>query len=358
MSLDHQSETITAEQQRELRRLARSTWLYFEHFVGPEDHWLPPDHFQEDPRGLVAHRTSPTNVGLMLVSTLAAYDLGYVDIWELAQRLQNSLQTLTKLEMYAGHFLNWYDTRSREPLPPRYVSTVDSGNLACCLVTLRQGCLDIEQTLLPRWQRWQGLLDTLDMLDASLPDNTLQTELGQFRQRILDAREVPDQWIRLQQEYVEITWPKFEQGLSKLTESHQLTADQLRRIRLWTERLSYHMTDMQRRPKALMPWMFYLHNPPALLAALADDTPLALAWQALLTTLPVQAKVCDIVAVCQTVQARLADLQKCVRHSLADGCSDHGGPKMVQRPGHRPGRRGNGRERIALNLPRDQPAAR
>lgn len=309
MSLDHQSETITADELRELRRLARSTWLYFEHFVGPEDHWLPPDHFQEDPRGLVAHRTSPTNVGLMLVSTLAAYDLGYVDIWELAQRLQNSLQTLTKLEMYAGHFLNWYDTRSREPLPPRYVSTVDSGNLACCLVTLRQGCLDIEQTLLPRWQRWQGLLDTLDMLDASLPDNTLQTELGQFRQRILDAREVPDQWIRLQQEYVEITWPKFEQGLSKLTESHQLTADQLRRIRLWTERLSYHMTDMQRRPKALMPWMFYLHNPPALLAALADDTPLALAWQALLTTLPVQAKVCDIVAVCQTVQARLADLQ-------------------------------------------------
>jgi cyclic beta-1,2-glucan synthetase len=314
MSLDHHSaahpETLTAEQQRELRRLARSTWLYFEHFIGPEDHWLPPDHFQEDPRGLVAHRTSPTNVGLMLVSTLAAYDFGYVGIWELAQRLQNSLQSLAKLEMYAGHFLNWYDTRSREPLPPRYVSTVDSGNLACCLVTLRQGCLGIEQTLLPRWQRWQGVLDTLDMLDASLPGNALQTELRQFRQRILDVRQVPDQWSTLQQQFVEATWPQFEQGLSELVESHQLTTDQLRRIRLWTERLRYHMTDMQRRLKALMPWTFYLHNPPALFADLADDTPLAVAWQALLTTLPVQVRAGDIVAVCETAQARLADLRE------------------------------------------------
>jgi cyclic beta-1,2-glucan synthetase len=302
-------ETLTAEQQRELRRLARSTWLYFEHFIGPEDHWLPPDHFQEDPRGLVAHRTSPTNVGLMLVSTLAAYDFGYVDIRELALRLQNSLQSLAKLEMYAGHFLNWYDTRSREPLPPRYVSTVDSGNLACCLVTLRQGCMGIEETLLPRWQSWHGVLDTLDMLDASLPENALQTELRRFRQRILDVRQVPDQWIRLQQEFVEATWPEFEQGLSELVKSHQLTADQLRRIRLWTERLRYHMTDMQRPLKALMPWMFYLHNPPALFADLADETPLAVAWRALLTTLPVQARVSDIVTVCQTAQARLADLR-------------------------------------------------
>jgi cyclic beta-1,2-glucan synthetase len=302
-------ETLTAEQQRELRRLARNTWLYFEHFIGPEDHWLPPDHFQEDPRGLVAHRTSPTNVGLMLVSTLAAYDFGYVGIWELALRLQNSLQSLAKLEMYAGHFLNWYDTRTREPLPPRYVSTVDSGNLACCLVTLRQGCRDIEQTLLPRWQRWQGVLDTLDMLDASLPRNTLQPELLQFRQRILDVSQDPDQWSSLQQQFVESIWPQFEQGLSELVKSHQLTKDQLRRIRLWTERLRYHVTDMQRRQKTLMPWTFHRHNPPSLFADLADDTPLAVAWQALLKTLPVQVRVGDIVAVCETAQARVADLR-------------------------------------------------
>jgi cyclic beta-1,2-glucan synthetase len=83
-SVKRQSEPLTAEQQRELRRLARSSWLYFEHFIGPEDHWLPPDHFQEEPRGLVAHRTSPTNIGLMLLSTLAAYDFGYIGVWELA----------------------------------------------------------------------------------------------------------------------------------------------------------------------------------------------------------------------------------------------------------------------------------
>jgi cyclic beta-1,2-glucan synthetase len=311
------AESLTAEQQRELRRLARGTWLYFEYFIGPEDHWLPPDHFQEAPRGLVAHRTSPTNIGLMLVSTLAAYDFGYVGMWELALRLQNSLQSLASLEMYAGHFLNWYDTRTREPLPPRYVSTVDSGNLACCLLTLRQGCLAIEQTLLPRWQRWQGLLDTLDMLDAALADaadsspiltGALQTKLRDLRQQVLDARHTPDQWPVLQQQLVEATWPQFEQSLRELVESHQLTTDQLRRIRLWAERLRYHVTDMQRRLKALMPWTLYLHNPPALCADLADDRPLAVAWQALLAALPVQARAGDIAAICETAQARLGDL--------------------------------------------------
>jgi hypothetical protein len=106
-------------------------------------------------------------------------------------RLRNSLQSLSKLEMYAGHFLNWYDTQTREPLPPRYVSTVDSGNLACCLLTMCQACQDIEQDRLPRWQIWQGMLDTLDMLDQSLPAGALQTELRQMQQRILETRHAP-----------------------------------------------------------------------------------------------------------------------------------------------------------------------
>jgi hypothetical protein len=125
-----------------LRRIARRTWRYFEAFVGPDDQWLPPDNFQEQPRGDVAHRTSPTNIGMMFLSSLAACDLGYVGLDDLASRLTNSFDTLARIDRYRGHLLNWYDTRTLEPLSPRYVSTVDSGNLAVSLLALKEGCLE------------------------------------------------------------------------------------------------------------------------------------------------------------------------------------------------------------------------
>ena len=157
-------------QVRELRRLARRTWLFFEQFISPEDQWLPPDHFQEAPLGIVAHRTSPTNIGLALLSALGAYDLGYLEALTLSTRLISSLDTLEKLERYRGHFLNWYDTRSLEPLHPRYVSTVDSGNLAACLLALRQGCLEIPDRPVLRWDSFEGLLDAIDLLDEVFRD--------------------------------------------------------------------------------------------------------------------------------------------------------------------------------------------
>src|SRR4030095_8607436 len=137
------AETLDAEERRFLRRVARRTWLFFETFVGPNDHWPPPDNFQEEPLGEIAHRTSPTNVGMMLMSSLTAWDLGYVGTPELAARLQDSLATLGRLERYRGHLLNWYDTRSLDALEPRYVSTVDSGNLAVSLIALKEGCLEL-----------------------------------------------------------------------------------------------------------------------------------------------------------------------------------------------------------------------
>jgi cyclic beta-1,2-glucan synthetase len=86
--------------------------------VGDEDHWLPPDNFQEFPDGRVAHRTSPTNKGLLLLSTLAAHDLGYIGLRALVQRLEKTFDTLDRLETHWGHFYNWYDTRTLLPLPP------------------------------------------------------------------------------------------------------------------------------------------------------------------------------------------------------------------------------------------------
>jgi cyclic beta-1,2-glucan synthetase len=118
--------------------VARATWKYFEAFMGPDDHFLPVDNFQEAP-ARIAHRTSPTNIGMGLLSTLAAHDLGLIPTGELIERIDATLTTMEGLERLEGHLLNWYDTVSLAPLLPRYVSTVDSGNLAGALVALSEG---------------------------------------------------------------------------------------------------------------------------------------------------------------------------------------------------------------------------
>src|SRR5262249_51274748 len=128
--------TLEADEERALRLIARRTWAYFEQFVTPADHHLPPDNFQETPVPVLAQRTSPTNIGMYLLGSSAAYEFGWLGIAEWIGRLENCLQTLCDLERFRGHFFNWYDTRTGQPLLPRYVSTVDSGNLAGHLVTL------------------------------------------------------------------------------------------------------------------------------------------------------------------------------------------------------------------------------
>ena len=127
---------LSAHDRRRLRQIARRTWHYFELFVGPESHWLPPDNFQETPDGGLARRTSPTNIGMGLLSTLAAHDLGFIDTGELVERIEAALDTIERLERHEGHLLNWYETHTLAALWPRYVSTVDSGNLVAALMAL------------------------------------------------------------------------------------------------------------------------------------------------------------------------------------------------------------------------------
>ncbi|HVS34905.1 MAG TPA: glucoamylase family protein [Gemmataceae bacterium] len=159
---------LTVKERRQLRRIARKTWGFFETFVGDEDHWLPPDNHQEEPHGATAHRTSPTNIGLCLVSTLAAHDFGYIGLSDLVDRLERTFKTLEKLERYRGHFLNWYDTVALKPLAPAYVSTVDSGNLMACLVVVKQGLQEKihEPVLEPALAA--GLADTLSLVAETL----------------------------------------------------------------------------------------------------------------------------------------------------------------------------------------------
>jgi cyclic beta-1,2-glucan synthetase len=155
---------LTVDQILFLQTLARKTWAFFETFVGPEDHGLPPDNYQEHPGPVVGHRTSPTNMGLALLANLSAYDFGYISAGRLIERTANALGTMESLERHRGHFYNWYDTKTLMPLPPRYVSTVDSGNLAGHLLTLRPGLLALpdRRILDARW--FDGLGDTLRIL--------------------------------------------------------------------------------------------------------------------------------------------------------------------------------------------------
>jgi len=123
-----------------LRLIARRTWRYFEAFVTPADHMLPPDNFQETPKPVVARRTSPTNIGLYLLATASARDFGWASTLETVERLEATFATLQELPRFKGHFFNWYGTADLRALDPPYVSSVDSGNLAGHLIALASTC--------------------------------------------------------------------------------------------------------------------------------------------------------------------------------------------------------------------------
>lgn len=155
---------LGATEIKTFREYARHTWHFFETFVGPDSNWLSPDNFQLDPNPVIAHRTSPTNIGLQLLATASAYDFGYIGLMNLIERLENTFTTMGKLLGMHGHFFNWYDTKTLEPLRPHYISTVDSGNLAGHLLTLKQFCLELTQRPLFNRSARAGLLDTLSVL--------------------------------------------------------------------------------------------------------------------------------------------------------------------------------------------------
>ena len=173
-----------------LRRLARRTWRFFDDLVGPDSNWLPPDNTQLALRVEVAQRTSPTNIGLWLTSLLSARDFGYITADDFCRRCEATFETLARMERYEGHLLNWYDTRMLEPLNPRYVSTVDSGNLLAALWVLKQGCRDILHAPIVGPAAVRGLNDTREVLESTCHDDPSATvALHAVRRLLRGARE-------------------------------------------------------------------------------------------------------------------------------------------------------------------------
>ena len=304
---------IIPAQEHKLRLLARSTWLYFEHFVGPEDRWLPPDHFQESPRGVVAHRTSPTNIGLTLLSTLSAHDLGYIGPLELSLRLRDSLDSMDALERVRGHFLNWYDTRSFAPLPPRYISTVDSGNLAACLIALRQGCYELDQTEVVNWQ---GFQDTLDMLLVTLTQGRLGPAADTLHAAIDSLQSLVKKLDDREQFTPALLGQLFKEGQAELEallwEAVQQTdeetdPDTLRKLSIWIDRVRHQLRRIRIDIQVLAPWLLALADMPRPTQMEANPE-LASAWEALQDNLPLHPTLAEIPDICKRAMNIIEEL--------------------------------------------------
>lgn len=232
------AEMIT-EERNYVRALAYDTWRFFELVVQDGENWLPPDNLQVDPPKGVAHRTSPTNIGMLLGSTLVARDLGFLTTTELMERIEHTLDSLEKMQRWQGHFYNWYDTCTLEPLLPLYVSTVDSGNMIAYLLTVKQGLKEWGKKPLVDEATIPGILDRITREEQTHDQTTTEpvlnpcgtlsgycekgdkegAELRVWKQRLIDAgneRLTYLSWYRLLKEAKIETFPDLIQHRVKL----------------------------------------------------------------------------------------------------------------------------------------------
>ncbi len=267
------AEMLDGEDRTFLRHLARSTWLYFETFAGPDDNWLPLDNYQSEPHEEIAHRTSPTNIGMLFLSSLTAWDLGHLGLPDLSARTRYTLDSLDRLERYRGHILNWFDTRTLQPLQPRYVSTVDSGNLAVSLLTLREGCLEATRGPAFPPALWMGLEDVIGLLrEAVAPlapphSDMIVGQLDMMLDRIRSFQSTPSSWRSGLQDLYMSDWPELEALFAHALDASAET--DTREIHTWLERVGHHIAYMRRDLDALSPWCLLTETPPPSLAGLA-----------------------------------------------------------------------------------------
>jgi Cellobiose phosphorylase len=194
MAFPEKYSALDGESIRELRRISRKTWRFFEDFAGSDDNYLPPDNYQEEPFKGAAHRTSSTNIGLLLASILCARDMGYLSTTEMIEKLERVFNSLDKMDRWKGHFYNWYDTTTLQPLRPLYISTVDSGNLVGYLMTLREGIIEYVEKPLINKELAQGLIDTIDLMNEDTEQGIDVKVLNDF---VSDNSIDPVNWMNI-----------------------------------------------------------------------------------------------------------------------------------------------------------------
>ncbi len=261
---------LSEDQTKFLRRTARKTWAFFERFVGAEDNWLPPDNFQEQPGPLIAHRTSPTNIGMSLLSNLSACDFGYIPIGVLLERSANTFGTMALLERHLGHFYNWYDTQSLQPLAPRYISSVDSGNLAGHLLTLRAGLLAMPDQKIISVRLFEGLQDAFDILLDAKPDID-GTDLAALQSLLITAcLQPPTSLITSWQTLDRIL--AYASSFAIIIDDARVGTEDESEAAYWARAFELQCRSALAELNFLAPWLEILHSNPALTMSL-DEIP-------------------------------------------------------------------------------------
>ncbi len=256
-----EKDIITEHQAVYLGVLARKIWSFFEKFVTVEDNWLPPDNYQAEPVERLARRTSPTNMGLLLLSNLTAYDFGYISILEFLERTGNTIHVMQNMQRYRGHFYNWYDTGSLEPLAPRYISTVDSGNLAGHLVTLKQGLILLKDNKIVGESFFKGLYDTISVLMEYAGNDEL---LAQFRKDLLENYPNKLEHTRDIKNYIE----QLELSFTKILIELDLEDE----AGIWVQKILHQLTAQKKNLSTLIPRLFF-NDPPARFIDLVHELP-------------------------------------------------------------------------------------
>jgi cyclic beta-1,2-glucan synthetase len=302
---------------RTARIVARRTWRFFETLVGDEDHWLPPDNLQEDPP-VIAHRTSPTNIGLLQLSTLAAYDFGYLGLVEFVERQEFTFASLEKLQKFRGHFFNWHDTRTLQPMWPQYVSTVDSGNLAGHLIVLKQAALDLPDDKLFDTRVIDGLRDTVD----AIIQETSQLALGRQRTDAITIKQLRSE-IQTCASLLSRGTPIALEGwvtLFAAVNNHATIIDDIVaalalehrgeefiELRWWTASLLHEINNYQRDLNLLAPWGNSALD--SLNAVTTTATDVRAHWETIANALRPVPSLSQIPEICDSVLVQLAAMR-------------------------------------------------
>lgn len=260
---------LSDKQKLYLRKLSRKIWSFFDAYAGAEDNWLPPDNIQEmptfsspaeklqndmntpqKPEIVVAHRTSPTNIGLALLSYLAANDFGYIPSSHLVTRLSNTLGSMGKLERYRGHFYNWYDTKTLKPLQnPVYISSVDSGNLAGHLITLKSGLSEQKNRTALTSRLLEGLRDTFELLRDEGNEH--------YRAQIVDIDRKLTQYEKLAKLTIKQRVDLLHGLVDTLTTLVSITSRDMRTLSgFWSNALLSQCKQQLDEMASLTPWIF------------------------------------------------------------------------------------------------------
>jgi cyclic beta-1,2-glucan synthetase len=250
---------LTHEQNIFLRKLARKTYSYFERFADAGDNWLPPDNFQEQPTVQIAHRTSPTNIGLSLLANISACDFGYITTTQLIDRTAKTIGTMKKMERYKGHFYNWYDTESLAPLLPKYISTVDSGNLVGHLLVLKQGLLAIPNQKILGLKIFEGIRDTLLALEDTLEEKDIEI-IQEFKTDI----ETACNSVLITEYEVTFYMAKLTKSLSSIVKNLDSNAES--QTCWWKQKLSEQLAQVNKDFQIFAPLFILKTVPPKFIA--------------------------------------------------------------------------------------------